>query len=173
METLPDLLKEGLDIVFVGINPSVYSARAGHYFANPRNRFWRAFNAAGLAPEPLGPQDDARCLELGIGFTDLVKRPTPSAAELLAAEVREGARALHEKLLRFQPLIACFQGVTCFRNYARNAGGPAGAVAPGRQPALIGHRAPSWRPAPARATPQCHWKTSLISMRSSNAGGRS
>tara|TARA_B100000315_G_scaffold239895_1_gene259166 strand:- start:351 stop:536 length:186 start_codon:yes stop_codon:yes gene_type:complete len=37
--TLPDYLEEGLDIVFVGLNPSERSVSAGHYFANPRNRF--------------------------------------------------------------------------------------------------------------------------------------
>ena len=42
MDTLPDYLKEGLDIVFVGLNPSIYSVTEGHYFANPRNRFWAA-----------------------------------------------------------------------------------------------------------------------------------
>ena len=46
-ETLPDYLKPGLDIVFVGLNPSDYSVRKGHYFANPRNRFWAAFNRSG------------------------------------------------------------------------------------------------------------------------------
>ena len=37
--TLPDHLREGLEILFVGLNPSEYSAEVGHYFANPRNRF--------------------------------------------------------------------------------------------------------------------------------------
>ena len=44
--TLPDYLRPGLDIVLVGLNPSAYSARVGHYFANPRNRFWPAVSAA-------------------------------------------------------------------------------------------------------------------------------
>ena len=47
-ETLKDYLQEGLDIVFVGLNPSVYSVEVGHYFANPRNRFWAALNKSGL-----------------------------------------------------------------------------------------------------------------------------
>ena len=48
MKTLPDYLKNNLDIVLVGLNPSQVSVERGHYFANPRNRFWRAFNQSGL-----------------------------------------------------------------------------------------------------------------------------
>ncbi len=50
LPTLPDYLKEGLDIVFVGLNPSLYSVKEGHYFANPHNRFWTALNRSGLLP---------------------------------------------------------------------------------------------------------------------------
>ena len=50
MQTLPDLLAPNLLLVFVGLNPSEYSVREGHYFANPRNRFWPAFNRSGLLP---------------------------------------------------------------------------------------------------------------------------
>ena len=46
--TLNDYLRPGLDIVFVGLNPSQYSVEVGHYFANPRNRFWAALNRSGL-----------------------------------------------------------------------------------------------------------------------------
>ena len=91
LQTLPDYLAPGLALVLVGINPSRYSAQVGHYFANPRNRFWRAFNAAGLTPEPLSAETDHRALEFGIGFTDLVKRPTPGMSELRPEEYRQGA----------------------------------------------------------------------------------
>ena len=33
IDTLPDLLRDALQIVFVGINPSLYSVERGHYFA--------------------------------------------------------------------------------------------------------------------------------------------
>ena len=54
--TLPDYLRQGLDIVLVGLNPSAYSVRVGHYFANPRNRFWAAVNAANLVGRTVGPE---------------------------------------------------------------------------------------------------------------------
>ena len=103
METLPDYLRPGLDIVLVGLNPSIPSAQTGRYFANPRNRFWRAFNAAGLTPEALGPETDHRMLEFGIGMTDVVKLPTAGVGDLKAADFREGAAALRERLLAAGP----------------------------------------------------------------------
>ena len=116
-ETLKDYLQEGLDIVFVGINPSEYSVRVGHYFANPRNRFWAALNKSGLVDREVSPEDDAKLVQYGIGFTDLVKRPTRQASGLRTADYRLGASVLQEKLLRYQPRIVCFHGVTVYQPY--------------------------------------------------------
>jgi len=113
-ETLPDYLREGLDIVFVGLNPGLYSARVGHYFAMPQNRFWPALSASGLVPS-VGPEDDARLLEWGMGLTDMVKRPTSGIHELSRGEFRWGAKALQQKLLRYKPRIVCFVGLTGYR----------------------------------------------------------
>ncbi len=65
-ETLPDYLRTGLDLVFVGLNPGLYSAQVGHYFAFKPNRFWSALSASGLVPETIGPEDDARLPNWGI-----------------------------------------------------------------------------------------------------------
>lgn len=121
MKSLPDYLQNGLDIVLIGLNPSVRSAQAGHYFANPRNRFWAAVSAANLAGRPVGPGDDASLMSHGIGFTDVVKRPTPQASGLSAADYRRDAPALRDKLLRYAPRIACFHGLTAYRAYLRYA----------------------------------------------------
>jgi TDG/mug DNA glycosylase family protein len=120
MLTLPDYLKEGLDIVFVGLNPSEPSVKAGHYFANPRNRFWAALNRSGLVDREITLERDAELLRHGIGFTDVVKRPTRQASGLRAADYRRWAPVLREKLLRYRPRIACFQGVTAYGEYLRN-----------------------------------------------------
>lgn len=119
MDTLPDYLKEGLDIVFVGLNPSTYSVTEGHYFANPRNRFWAAFNRSGLVDVAVSSGRDSSLLDCGIGFTDLVKRPTSGASQLSAADYRLGAPLLREKLLGFQPLVVCFQGLMAYGRYLR------------------------------------------------------
>ncbi len=119
--TLPDYLETGLDIVFVGLNPSLPSVEVGHYFANPRNRFWPAMNRSGLVGRELSPEQDASLLADGIGFTDVVKRPTAMGSGLKAADFRLWSPILKDKLLKYQPRIACFHGVTAYNAYLRYA----------------------------------------------------
>jgi TDG/mug DNA glycosylase family protein len=74
-QTLPDLLRSGLDIVFVGINPSIFSVQRGHYFARKTNRFWPCLSRStlsrrarqALSVEQLGPEHDAALLRAGSG----------------------------------------------------------------------------------------------------------
>lgn len=120
---LPDLLAPGLEILFVGINPSLKSARVGHYYAGPGNLFWRCLHESGLTLVRLRPEEDRRLLEFGIGITDCVPRPSRSATEVRREEFRCGAPLLREKLEQFRPRIVCFNGLTgyrgCFDPHAR------------------------------------------------------
>ena len=139
METLPDYLKHDLDIVLVGLNPSLRSVEVGHYFATPRNRFWRAINRSGLLAETLDTNTDYKMLEHDIGLTDIVKRPTRGASDLRAADYREWAPVLREKLERYEPLIVCFHGAVAYRNYLKYAeGNIAASIELGLQPLAIG-----------------------------------
>jgi TDG/mug DNA glycosylase family protein len=127
IETLPDLLRDGLDIVFVGINPGLLSARLGHYFARSTNRFWPAFSRSvlsaaarrALSVATLRPEHDAALLDHGFGFTDVVKRPTANAGQLAPGELAAAAPALLAKLAVHRPRIACFHGITGFRPFHR------------------------------------------------------
>ena len=130
--TLPDLLRPGLAVVFVGINPGTYSAQRGHYYARPGNLFWWALYQSGLVSRPMGPDDDATLPEMGIGFTDLVKRPTNSASDLALDEFKQGAQNLLKKLRRYRPRIVCFNGLTGYANCFGEA------ARPGRQQRTIG-----------------------------------
>jgi TDG/mug DNA glycosylase family protein len=121
---LPDYLREGLDLVFVGLNPGLYSAKVGHYFAYKQNRFWPALSLSGLIPESIGPEDDAKLLEWGIGLTDIVKRPTRGIHEVSTTEFRRGAKVLREKIERYQPRVVCFIGLTGYRICCGNESGP-------------------------------------------------
>lgn len=123
-KTLPDYLCDGLDLVFVGLNPGLYSAQVGHYFAYKQNRFWPALSLSGLIPEPIGSEDDARLLEWGIGLTDIVKRPTHGIHEVSTAEFRRGAKVLREKIERYHPRVVCFIGLTGYRICCGNDNGP-------------------------------------------------
>ena len=141
METLPDYLRPDLLIVSIGLNPSPVSVKAGYYFASPRNRFWKALNASRLVDETLEPSAQAmqRLLDrYQIGFTDLVKRPTRMGKELRAADYREGARVLKEKLLEFRPRTAWFHGQGTYRMYLKYAEGVEQKVSPGMQKRQIG-----------------------------------
>jgi double-stranded uracil-DNA glycosylase len=113
--TLPDLLREDLEILFVGINPGLKSARVGHYYAGPGNLFWRCLHESGLTPERFLPDEDTRLLDLGIGITDCVKRASRMASEVRAGEFRESAVALVEKIERHRPRIVCFNGLMGYR----------------------------------------------------------
>ena len=139
-ETLPDYLRPGLDIVLIGLNPSTRSVQAGRYFANPRNRFWAALSKANFVGRSVGSEDDAALLADGIGFTDVVKRPTSQASGLTASDYRRDAPILREKLLRHAPRIACFHGLTAYRAYLRHGEGirAPGNIELGRQDLMIG-----------------------------------
>jgi TDG/mug DNA glycosylase family protein len=114
-----------LRVLAIGINPSLHAVRAGYPFAFARNRFWPALNASQLISEPLVPGPAAmRVLarRYGIGFTDVVKRPTPGMKDLSAAEFAAGAVVLAAKLARYRPPILWFHGKVAARAYLRHAG---------------------------------------------------
>ena len=138
MNTLPDYLQPGLDIVLVGLNPSLASAQAGRYFASPRNRFWRALECAGVFAAPPDATRDRLLFAQGIGLTDVVKRPTRGASDLRAADYRRWAPVLRAKLRRYRPLIVCFHGAVAYRAYLRYAeNAPPSSLTLGLQPRLI------------------------------------
>jgi len=122
MNTLPDWLDDNLRLMSIGLNPSLPSARAGYPFANPRNRFWPALNASRLVAEPIEPGVagiERLFRDYRIGFTDVVRRPTPGGSDLRAADYRKHAPELHQKLVRYQPGLAWFHGKQAYRAYLR------------------------------------------------------
>lgn len=170
--TLPDLLRGNLDVVFVGINPGLYSAQQGHYFARRTNRFWPAFSRSALSRKAriglyvavLGPEHDAALLDYGFGFTDVVKRPTGNAAQLAPGELATAAPLLLDKLALHRPRVACFHGLTGYRPFARAVfADDDSTLALGVQPCAIGETklfvVPNPSPANAHFTPaeQAGW----------------
>ena len=63
-----------MEIVFIGINPSLCAAYTGKYYDGPGNHFWQALHLAGFLPRPMNPEDDYKLMDLGIGFTNVVAR---------------------------------------------------------------------------------------------------
>jgi TDG/mug DNA glycosylase family protein len=112
---IDDLLRPGLALVFCGYNPSLTSGRLGHNYAYPGNRFWRVLQAAGLTARLYAPDEDAALLAQGIGFTNIVARPTRRADELSRVEIRAGAEALRAKLEHVRPRAVAYTGIGVYR----------------------------------------------------------
>jgi double-stranded uracil-DNA glycosylase len=108
---LHDYLRVGLDLVFVGFNPSLKSAEVGYYYAGRNNQFWPFLCECGLTDRLLKPEEDRLLLDYGIGVTDIVKgRATRGIADLEDGEYVDGFEVLKEKLRTYQPKVVCFNG---------------------------------------------------------------
>lgn len=106
--TLDDLLRDGLRAVCIGINPSLVSVAAGHYYQGRLGkRFWQRLRKIELLESTSGYEDDA-AFAAGLGFTDIIKRPTASAKELSADEFAFGRRRLESKLEECDPGLLIF-----------------------------------------------------------------
>ncbi len=122
-------------LLFVGINPGLWTAATQTHFAHPVNRFYPALHRAGILTEPIDPAagmtdaDRAAVTARGIGITNLVRRATARADELSAAELHAGGRALTALVRRVRPRVVAVAGITAYRSAfgVRRA-------APGRQP---------------------------------------
>ncbi len=112
---IPDVMAPCLEILFVGINPGLYSAAIGHHFGRPGNRFWPALHLAGFTERVLSPFEDQKLLDYDWGITNVAGRATASADELTREELEAGARQLAEKVRRYRPAIAAFLGVGAYR----------------------------------------------------------
>lgn len=114
-KTVPDLIGPGLDVLFCGINPGLYSGATGFHFARPGNRFWPALYAAGFTPRLLKPSDEPELLSMGYGVTALVRRTTATAAELSDEEYRAGRKALERKVRKYKPRWVAILGLGAYR----------------------------------------------------------
>jgi double-stranded uracil-DNA glycosylase len=114
-KSIPDLIAPKLDVLFVGINPSLWSGAVGLHFARPGNRFWRALYEAGFTDRLLSPYEGRELLRRRIGVTNLVNRATASADELDVADYRRGARLIEVKIRRYRPGVVAFVGMGAYR----------------------------------------------------------
>lgn len=110
------ILAPGLDLVFVGYNPSLPAWRTGHYYANPGNRFYRLLFESGLTPRLLAPAEDRTLPDYGIGATDLLPVPSARADLVPAADFRAAGPRLLARLAELDPLAVCCNGVGVFRH---------------------------------------------------------
>ncbi len=138
---VPDLLPapgDPLRLLFVGINPGLWTAATQTHFAHPGNRFYPALLRAGVLDHRIEPaagmtdDDRDRFRRRGLGITNLAPRATAKASELTRDELREGGAALRALVASRRPAVVAVAGVTAYRT----AFGDPRAVQ-GRQPAPL------------------------------------
>ena len=116
-----DLVDRRVRLLFVGINPGLWTAAVNAHFARRGNRFWPALFAAGITPrlvdasDGMSADDRRLVLDLGIGITNLVNTATARADELDSATLRSGAVALEAKVRRWKPRVVAVLGLTAYR----------------------------------------------------------
>jgi TDG/mug DNA glycosylase family protein len=119
--TVPDLVGPGLRLLFVGINPGLWTAATRTHFAHPGNRFYPALLEAGIIDRPIdrgaGMTDDDRAYLIGrgIGITNIVRRATAKASELSAQELIDGGVELRRFVDEHRPRVVAIAGITAHR----------------------------------------------------------
>ncbi len=112
---LPDYLTSGLSILFVGINPGMRSAKVGHHYAGPSNRFWKLLFETELIPHRMSYHDDATLLDYGYGLTNLIAKPTTGIQDLAQTDFLEGRETLLAKIQHYQPALVAIMGISVAR----------------------------------------------------------
>ncbi len=121
---VPDLLPgpgQQLRLLFVGINPGLWTAATQTHFARPGNRFYPALLAAGIIEVPVDPSagmtdaDREALRARGIGITIVVPRATARADELTTDELRAGGHRLRRLVAEREPVVVAVAGITAYR----------------------------------------------------------
>ena len=119
---VPDLVGPGLRLLFVGINPGLWTAAVQTHFAHPGNRFYPALLRAGIIESPINPSDGmsdsdrAGFVAHGLGITNLVRRASARADELSVEELRAGAVRLVSFVEQHHPAVVAIAGITAYRS---------------------------------------------------------
>jgi TDG/mug DNA glycosylase family protein len=120
-EAVDDLVDERVRLLFVGINPGLWTAAVNAHFARRGNRIWPALHAAGITPRLIDVSDGMTepdrelVLGLGIGITNIVPTASARAEELSRDELQAGALALEANVRRWGPSVVAVLGLTAYR----------------------------------------------------------
>jgi len=137
--SVPDLAGAGMRLLFVGINPGLWTAATQTHFSYPGNRFYPALNRSGITSElvdvnePMSNELRQDLVRRGLGITNIVNRATARADELDRAEIVAGGKRLVEFVGRWQPRIVAILGITTYRTAFADR-----SAKRGLQPSLIG-----------------------------------
>jgi TDG/mug DNA glycosylase family protein len=138
-KTVDDLLGPHVRLLFVGINPGLWTAATNTHFCHPSNRFYPALRRAGIidwaidTSAGMSPEERGRLERAGIGITNLVPRATVRASDLDDAELRAGKARVEQVVADTQPVVTAVAGLTAYRTSFERPG-----AVLGRQPETIG-----------------------------------
>jgi len=109
VETLADLPPLRDRMLFVGLNPSPVSVRAGHYFQGRLGRmFWERLMVAQILPrDTVIETADDTLVAAGHGLSDLHKVPSPRDTAT-DATLRAGVGPLWQKIAIWRPAAIVF-----------------------------------------------------------------
>jgi TDG/mug DNA glycosylase family protein len=119
--TVPDLIGPGVRLLFVGINPGLWTAATQTHFSHPGNRFYPALARAGIFERSIDrasgmtDEDRAAFKKAGLGITNLVARATARASQLADDELRDGRIRLESLVATVHPAVVAVAGVTAYR----------------------------------------------------------
>jgi TDG/mug DNA glycosylase family protein len=108
MTVLPDVLQEGLKVVFCGTAVGDKSAQRGAYYAGPGNQFWEVLYRIGLTPRRLSPPEYPQLIVYGVGLTDLAK--TKSGTDNKIGKGDFDVQLFSEKIRHYHPKAIAFNG---------------------------------------------------------------
>ncbi len=123
--TVDDLIGPQCRLLFVGINPGLWTAATATHFAYPGNRFYPALLLAGIIEREIdrgvgmSNDDRAHLIERGIGITNVAARATAKASELTKQELIDGGEQLRAFVSRHQPDVVAVAGITAYRSAFR------------------------------------------------------
>lgn len=123
--TVGDLVGPDLRLLFVGINPGLWTAATQTHFAHPGNRFYPALLRAGIIGREIdrgvGMSDEDRdhLVARGIGITNVVHRATARASDLTQQELIDGGTELRAFVREHQPIVVAVAGITAYRTAFR------------------------------------------------------
>lgn len=119
--TVDDVVADPMRLLFVGINPGLWTAAVNTHFARPGNRFWPAMYLAGVTAEEVDAGDGLSAAQReqlwssGIGITNIVEVATARADELSREQYVAGGKRLRQFVRRHQPGVVAVLGVSAFR----------------------------------------------------------
>ncbi len=116
-----DLVGPGCRLLFVGINPGLWTAATKTHFAYPGNRFYPALLQAGIIEREIdrgvgmSAEDRTHLIERGVGITNVAHRATAKASQLTKRELVDGGEVLRAFVRRHRPDVVAVAGITAYR----------------------------------------------------------